>query len=48
MGAFFLYIFAPFDAIFLRGFPFAFRYGCCILTCLLVETGAWLVLVARQ
>ena len=41
-------IFAPFDAIFLWGFPFAFCYGCCILTCLLIETGAWLVLVARQ
>ena len=34
----FLHIFAPFDAIFC----------CCILTCLLIETGAWLVLVARQ
>ena len=44
----FLHVFVPFDAIFLWGFPFAFCYGCCILTCLLIETGAWLVLVARQ
>ena len=47
-GGIFLNIFAPFDAIFLRGFPFAFCYGCCIPTCLLIETGAWLVLAARQ
>ena len=40
--------FCAFWCNFLRGFPFAFRYGCCILTCLLIETGAWLVLVARQ
>ena len=31
-----------------RYFPLAFCYGCCIFTCLLIETGAGLVLVARQ
>ena len=47
-GVAFFYIFLRLLMHFLRGFPFAFRYGCCILTCLLIETGAWLVLVARQ
>ena len=41
-------IFCAFWRNFLRYFPLAFCYGCCILTCLLVETGAGLVLVARQ
>ena len=41
-------IFCAFWRNFLRYFPLAFCYGRCILTCLLVETGAGLVLVSRQ
>ena len=46
-GGIFQY-FCAFWRNFLRGFPLAFCYGCCILTCLLIEIGAGLVLVARQ
>ena len=46
-GVFFQY-FCAFWRNFLRYFPLAFCYGCCIFTCLLIETGAGLVLVARQ
>ena len=38
--------FCAFWRNFLRCFPLAFCHRCCIPTCLLIETGAWLVLVA--